>query len=90
MLSAEGLIVRRSGAGSFIAPDPPEMRTVEVASGSRISARPANSEDFFGSVDEIPPGVPALVVEVPGHPVKVYPADRTYIVVLSDDGGQES
>ena len=85
MLSAEGLIIRRSGAGSFIAPDPPEMRTVEVASGSRISARPASSDDFFGCVDKIPPGVPALVVEVPGHPAKVYPADRTYILVLSDD-----
>jgi DNA-binding FadR family transcriptional regulator len=88
MLSTEGLIVRRSGAGSFIAEDPPEMRTVEVSRGSRISARPASSDDFFGNVELIPPGVPALVVEVPGHPAKVYPADRTCIVVLSVDANE--
>jgi hypothetical protein len=52
-------------------------------------ARPASSDDFFGSVDEIPPGVPALVVELPCHPAKVYPADRTYILVLSDHDDQE-
>lgn len=86
MLHAEGLIVRRSGAGSFIAAHPPEIRAVEVISGARISARPASSDDFFGNVEEIPPGVPALVVEVPGHPAKVYPADRTYLIVLSADG----
>ncbi len=86
MLCGEGLIVRRSGAGSFIAADPPEMRTVQVASGSWISARPATPDDFLGNVEQIPPGVPALVVEVPGHAAKVYPADRTRIIVLSDNG----
>ena len=85
MLSAEGLIVRRSGAGSFIAEDPPQMRIVEVATGSLISARPASTDDFCGNAELIPPGVPALVVEVPGHPAKVYPADRTRIIVLSAD-----
>jgi DNA-binding transcriptional regulator YhcF (GntR family) len=80
MLSAEGLIVRRSGAGSFIAAHPPELRSVEVCAGARISARPANSDDFLGGED-IPPGVPALVVEVPGHPAKIYPADRTFLIV---------
>ena len=81
MLSAEGLIVRRSGSGSFIAADPPELRSIEVCAGARISARPANSDDFSGSSEDIPPGVPALVVEVPGHPAKVYPADRTFLIV---------
>ena len=91
VLRAEGLIIRRSGAGSFIAADPPEIRTVEVLSGARISARPANADDFVGSVEEIPPGVPALVVEVPGLPAKVYPADRTYVIVLPDaDGARTS
>jgi DNA-binding transcriptional regulator YhcF (GntR family) len=84
LLCAEGLIVRRSGSGSFIASHPPEIRTVEVPSGARISARPANADDFTGHADQIPPGVPALVVEVPGRPAKVYPADRTHIVVLTN------
>lgn len=81
MLSAEGLIVRRSGAGSFIAAHPPQLRTIEVAAGARISARPASADDFSGCVEDIPPGVPALVVEVPGRPAKIYPADRTRLVV---------
>jgi GntR family transcriptional regulator len=84
LLCGEGLIVRRSGSGSFIASHPPEIRTVEVASGARISARPANTDDFLGTVEQIPPGVPALVVEIPGRPAKVYPADRTYIIVLAN------
>src|SRR5579859_4702982 len=74
MLTAEGLIIRRSGAGSFIAAHPPQLRTVEVRPGSRISARPANADDFNGWAEAIPPGVP-------GHPAMVYPADRTYLVV---------
>jgi len=91
MLSNEGLIVRRSGSGSFIASHPPEIRTVEVASGARISARPANADDFLGHVEQIPPGVPALVVEVPGLAPKVYPADRTHIIVLaSADSAREA
>jgi len=81
MLTAEGLIVRRSGAGSFIAAHPPQLRTVEVLPGARISARPASADDFVGWAETIPPGVPALVVEVPGHPAMVYPADRTHLVV---------
>ncbi|HUZ52671.1 MAG TPA: GntR family transcriptional regulator [Streptosporangiaceae bacterium] len=84
MLSAEGLIVRRSGAGSFIAAHPPQLQTVEVCPGARISARPANAEDFVGSLEEIPPGVPALVIEIPGRPVRVYPADRTHLIVLAE------
>ena len=84
MLSAEGLIVRRSGAGSFIAAHPPQLQTVQVCAGARISARPANTDDFVGSVEEIPPGVPALVVEIPGRPASVYPADRTHLVVLTE------
>jgi len=44
-----------------------------VISGARISARTANADDFFGIIGEVPPGVPALVVEVPGHPAKVSP-----------------
>ena len=84
MLSAEGLIVRRSGAGSFIAAHPPQLRTVEVCAGARISARPANAEDFAGNIEEIPPGVPALVIEMPGRPVRVYPADRTHLIVLAE------
>lgn len=87
MLSAEGLIVRRSGAGSFIAAHPPQLQTVEVCPGARISARPANAEDFVGSIEEIPPGVPALVVEIPGRPVRVYPADRTHLVILAEYRG---
>src|SRR6266568_3695508 len=35
MLTAEGLIVRRSGAGSFIAAHPPQLRTVEVYPAAR-------------------------------------------------------
>ena len=81
MLTAEGLIVRRSGAGSFIAAHPPQLRIVEVLPGARISARPASADDFVGSTETIPPGVPALVVEVPGHPAMIYPADRTHLVV---------
>jgi Bacterial regulatory proteins, gntR family len=83
MLSAEGLIVRRSGAGSFITAHPPQLQTVQICPGTRISARPANAEDFVGSFKDIPPGVPALVVEMPGRPVRVYPADRTHLVVLA-------
>jgi GntR family histidine utilization transcriptional repressor len=49
MLTAEGLIVRRSGAGSFIAAHPPQLRIVEVLPGARISARPAGADDFAGS-----------------------------------------
>jgi DNA-binding GntR family transcriptional regulator len=75
MLSAEGLIVRRSGAGSFIAAHPLELRTVQVGPGATISVRAANLNE------DIPPGVAALVVQRPGHPAEVYPADRTLIVV---------
>ncbi len=72
LLEQQGLIVRRSGIGSFIA-EVPALDEVAAAPGARISARQAG------------PGEPGddgwvLVLAEPGRPARAYPAGRTVIV----------
>lgn len=68
VLVAEGLVVRRTGTGSFVAAVVPSLVVIEAPSGSRVSARWPRA------------GEPLLVVEQPGEPERLYPADSTVIL----------
>lgn len=76
LLAAEGLIVRQTGAGSFVAEAPP-VATVEVGAGTQITARGSDPGDVPGA----PAGTPVLVVQRPGAAAERYRADTTIVIV---------
>src|ERR1700722_6212106 len=81
-LAEEGLIIRRRGVASIVAPTEP-VREVRVEPGTRISARlPTAAERELAQVGR---WVPLLAVAVPGWPEKLYPADRVVVVVPTED-----
>jgi DNA-binding FadR family transcriptional regulator len=63
----DGLIVRRSGSGSFVTARPP-VRVITAPPGSRITARPDR-------------GAVVLRLERPGADPEQHPAETTIIVV---------
>lgn len=79
LLSAEGLIIRVSGSGSFVA-ETPEIMLVEAGPGARISAQAAEPGELAGA----PPGTPVLIIERPGTSMARYRADLTVVVVTCD------
>lgn len=76
LLVAEGLIIRRSGSGSFVATSVPGPQRITAPSGTRVSARWPRSGELPG----LPPGTVALVVELPGGGEVLYPADRASVI----------
>lgn len=76
-LVAEGLIVRRAGAGSFVAPGAAEIaeQVIRAPAGTRVTARLAGRGD-----EGLVPGLPVLVIEMPGQPAEAYPADRASVI----------
>lgn len=77
LLASEGLVQRVSGVGTIVVDAGPAEEIIQVAPGAVIRARmPAAAERAQAS---LPPGVPVLVIEVPGQGQRVAPADRTVI-----------
>jgi DNA-binding transcriptional regulator YhcF (GntR family) len=78
MLAEEGLITRRRGVGSIVAPVEP-VTEIRAAPGARISARLPTAAER----DAVQAGmwVPLLAVAEPGWPEQLYPADRVVVVV---------
>jgi len=74
MLAAEGLIVRRRGIGSIVR-EASLAAEVMVPPGTRITAR-------IPRKDEAAPSewVPLLVIEQPGEPERIFPADQVIII----------
>jgi len=68
MLAAEGLIERRTGAGSFVT-RVPEVTVLEVGPGTRITVSGAPA---------------ALIIERPGTAAQRYRADTTIIVIVAE------
>lgn len=82
-LADEGLIVRRRGIGSIVA-DVPSLREVRVPAGTRITARlPTAAERELAQAGL---WVPLLAVCSPGHPERLYPADRVVVVAPPGSG----
>jgi DNA-binding GntR family transcriptional regulator len=80
VLAEEGLIVRRRGVGSVVAPTEP-VREVRAGPGTQISARlPTPAEREAAQAGR---WVPLLAVATPGWPEKLYPADEVIVVVPS-------
>jgi DNA-binding transcriptional regulator YhcF (GntR family) len=81
MLAEEGLITRRRGVGSIVAPVEPVIE-VRAAPGARISARlPTAAERNAANVGM---WIPMLAVAEPGWPEQLYPADRVVVVVPAE------
>jgi len=81
-LAEEGLIIRRRGVASIVAPTEP-VREIRVEPGTRISARlPTAAERELAQAGR---WVPLLAVAAPGWPEQLYPADRTVVVVADED-----
>jgi len=78
VLAEEGLIIRRRGTASIVAPTQP-VREIRVEPGTRISARLPNAAER--ELARAGRWVPLLAVAVPGWPEQLYPADRTIVVV---------
>lgn len=78
LLAAEGLIVRHSGRGSFVADAAalPAPVNVHAPAGTRVTARWPGPGELAGA----PPGTIALVIELPGETEALYPADRASVV----------
>ena len=78
VLAEEGLIVRRRGVASVVAPTEP-LREIRAEPGARISARlPTAAERDAAHAGR---WVPLLAVQTPGWPEQLYPADRVVVVV---------
>jgi len=78
VLAEEGLIVRRRGVGSIVAPTEP-VREVRAGPGTQISARlPTAAEREAAQAGR---WVPLLAVATPGWPERLYPADAVVVVV---------
>jgi DNA-binding transcriptional regulator YhcF (GntR family) len=68
LLEEQGIVRTRRGVGHYVAYEP-QMRRVQVQTGSRIYARPPTPYER-GDLTATPWGTPVLVVEEPGkHPV---------------------
>jgi DNA-binding GntR family transcriptional regulator len=78
LLVDEGLVVRRAGIGSFVA-RVPQQTTVTAGPGARVSSRMATPAER--GIHGLAAGDQVLIVERPGQPDEVHPADRTVIMV---------
>lgn len=82
VLAEEGLIVRRRGVASIVAPTEP-VREVRAEPGTRISARlPTAAERERARAGR---WVPLLAVAMPGWPEQLYAADRVIVIVPAQD-----
>ena len=75
-LAAEGLIIRRRGAGSVVAAL--AIAELHPVAGARISARLPATDERAASGAGL--WVPVLAVAEPGSPERLYGADRVVII----------